>query len=337
MKKNFCILFITFLFLLVFGLCICTSYAEQAYKILDPKKTEIRYNAEWLAKITFAELINLAANFTIQQFVTRENFHKRWENGDPIYLHETFYSLMQGYDAYMLQCDVQIGGTDQLFNIVTAARKIMTFLGAKPNIAIILDILPGTDGEVKMSKSLGNFYTLEDLEKKGISPETFRFFVVTNHYRTSLNYTDEAARAAGKASAPPRTAPTRATSAPTPSATWRATTTPSPSRLSARFTTPPTPSVSRSDGTTPNGNRPAVQATRSGRGSGPAGRPRPAPTQPPNPQARTGLIWPPKKNSVRSSAKRPSEGRTGPSSSSSRSSPTTPPPGFTRSPSGLRP
>jgi tyrosyl-tRNA synthetase len=149
------------------------TYAEQAYKILDPLKTEIRYNAEWLAKLSFADLIKLASNFTVQQFITRENFHKRWENGDPIYLHETFYSLMQGYDAYMLQCDVQVGGTDQLFNIVTAARKIMTFLGAKPNIAIILDILPGTDGEVKMSKSLGNHIpllsTAEDMYGKVMS------------------------------------------------------------------------------------------------------------------------------------------------------------------------
>ncbi len=80
----------------------------------------------------------------------------RWDRGDAVYLHETFYSIMQGYDAFSLQADVQIGGTDQLFNIVTAARKVMTYLGAKPNIAIILGILPGTDGELKMSKSLGN-------------------------------------------------------------------------------------------------------------------------------------------------------------------------------------
>lgn len=136
------------------------TYAEQAYKILDPEKTLIRYNAEWLSKLTFAELIRLASNFTVQQFLTRENFRKRWEAGDPIYLHETFYAIMQGYDAYALRADVQVGGTDQLFNIVTAARKVMTFLGEKPNIAIILDILPGTDGEVKMSKSLGNHIPL---------------------------------------------------------------------------------------------------------------------------------------------------------------------------------
>jgi tyrosyl-tRNA synthetase len=132
------------------------TYAEQAFRILDPEKTIIRYNAEWLSKIDFAALIKLASNFTIQQFLTRENFKLRWEKGDAIYLHETFYSIMQGYDAYAMRTDVQIGGTDQLFNIVTAARKIMPSLGVKPNIGIILGILPGTDGIVKMSKSLGN-------------------------------------------------------------------------------------------------------------------------------------------------------------------------------------
>jgi len=136
------------------------TYAEQAYKILDRDKTLIRYNATWLSKLTFADLIKLASNFTIQQFLTRENFRLRWEKGDPVYLHETFYSLMQGYDAYAMRSDVQVGGTDQLFNIVTAARKVMTYLSEKPNIAIIMGILPGTDGDVKMSKSLGNHIPL---------------------------------------------------------------------------------------------------------------------------------------------------------------------------------
>ena len=132
------------------------TYAEQAFRILDQTRTQIRYNSEWLSKLTFAELIELASNFTLQQFLTRENFKKRWENGDAVYLHETFYSIMQGYDAYMLKADVQVGGTDQLFNIITAARKLMLYLGEKPNIGIIMGILPGTDGVVKMSKSLGN-------------------------------------------------------------------------------------------------------------------------------------------------------------------------------------
>ena len=132
------------------------TYAEQAFRILDPQKTLIRYNATWLSDLSFAELIRLASNFTIQQFMSRENFRLRWDKGDAIYLHETFYSIMQGYDAYSMKSDVQVGGTDQLFNIITAARKVMTFLGEKPNIGIILGILPGTDGEIKMSKSLGN-------------------------------------------------------------------------------------------------------------------------------------------------------------------------------------
>jgi tyrosyl-tRNA synthetase len=132
------------------------TYAEQAFKILDREKTLIRHNAEWLSELSFAELIELASNFTIQQFLSRENFRNRWDSGSAIYLHEMFYALMQGYDAYAMRTDVQVGGTDQLFNIITAARKLMTFLGEKPNIGIINGILPGTDGEVKMSKSLGN-------------------------------------------------------------------------------------------------------------------------------------------------------------------------------------
>ncbi len=136
------------------------TYAEQAFRVLDKDKTEVRYNAEWLSQVDFAQLIRFASNFTVQQFLTRENFRERWEKNDPIYLHETFYSIMQAYDAYMLEADVQVGGTDQLFNILTAGRKLMSALGAKPNIGVIMDILPGTDGEIKMSKSLGNHIPL---------------------------------------------------------------------------------------------------------------------------------------------------------------------------------
>jgi tyrosyl-tRNA synthetase len=149
------------------------TYAEQAYKVLDPEKTIIRYNAEWLSELSFAELIKLASNFTVQQFLSRDNFRLRSDRNDAIYVHEFFYSIMQGYDAFSLRADVQVGGTDQLFNIVTAARKLMTFLGEKPNIGIILGILPGTDGEVKMSKSLGNHIPLlstsEDMYGKVMS------------------------------------------------------------------------------------------------------------------------------------------------------------------------
>jgi len=149
------------------------TYAEQAFRILDPQSTIIRYNSEWLSKLSVADVIRLCQNFTVQQFLGREKFKLRWESGEAIYLHETLYAIMQGYDAYKLEADVQVGGTDQFFNIVTAARKIMTALGSKPNIAICLGILPGTDGVEKMSKSLGNHVpintTAEDLYGKIMS------------------------------------------------------------------------------------------------------------------------------------------------------------------------
>ncbi len=149
------------------------TYSEQAFRILDREKTEIRYNSEWLSKLGFADLIKIASNFTVQQFLSREKFKLRWEKGDPIYIHETFYAFMQGYDAYMLDADVQVGGTDQFFNIMTAGRKVMTAMGKQPNIAITVEILPGTDGEIKMSKSLGNHIpistTAEDMYGKLMS------------------------------------------------------------------------------------------------------------------------------------------------------------------------
>ncbi|BCX03713.1 MAG: tyrosine--tRNA ligase [Candidatus Roseilinea sp.] len=132
------------------------TYAEQAFKILDRNKTRVRYNAEWLSKLSFLDVIQIAQNFTVQQFMTRENFALRLEKGEPIYLHETFYALMQAYDAVALETDVQVGGSDQLFNIITAGRKLQEAMGQRPQIGIILGILPGTDGVVKMSKSLGN-------------------------------------------------------------------------------------------------------------------------------------------------------------------------------------
>lgn len=149
------------------------TYAEQAFRILDASKTEIVYNHEWLEKLNLSDLVELASNFTVQQFLARDNFHKRFDKNEPIFLHEFFYAIMQGYDAYHLKADVQIGGSDQLFNILTGGRKLMTYFGEKPNIGIVLGILPGTDGEVRMSKSLGNHIPLnssaEDMYGKVMS------------------------------------------------------------------------------------------------------------------------------------------------------------------------
>lgn len=132
------------------------TYAEQAFRVLDRNKTKVRYNGEWLGELTLVDLIKLGQNFTVQQFLARENFSKRLDKGEPIYLHETFYALMQGYDAAAMQTDVQVGGSDQLFNIIVAGRKLQEALGQKPLVGIITGILPGTDGIQRMSKSTGN-------------------------------------------------------------------------------------------------------------------------------------------------------------------------------------
>jgi tyrosyl-tRNA synthetase len=149
------------------------TYTDQAFRVLDKAKTTIQYNHTWLGELSFSEVIALSSNFTVQQFLSRDNFRKRYDAGQPVYLHEFFYALMQGYDAVALETDVQVGGTDQLFNIVTAGRKLQTAHGQEPQIAVINAILPGTDGVIKMSKSLGNhipiYTTAEDMYGKVMS------------------------------------------------------------------------------------------------------------------------------------------------------------------------
>jgi len=132
------------------------TYAEQAFRVLDREKTKVRYNGEWLSELSLLDIIRLGEHFTVQQFLVRENFAKRIEKEEPIYLHETLYALMQGYDAVAMETDIQVGGTDQLFNIIVAGRKLQSALGQKPLVGIITGILPGTDGLQRMSKSTGN-------------------------------------------------------------------------------------------------------------------------------------------------------------------------------------
>ena len=149
------------------------TYADQALRVLDRAKTKVRANGEWLSELNLVDLIRLGQNFTVQQFLARDNFSNRLEKGEPIYLHETFYALMQGYDAVAMQTDVQIGGTDQLFNIIVAGRKLQEALGQKPLVGVICGILPGTDGVQRMSKSQGNVIpintTAEDMYGKVMS------------------------------------------------------------------------------------------------------------------------------------------------------------------------
>jgi tyrosyl-tRNA synthetase len=153
------------------------TYTEQAFRVLDREKTKIRYNGEWLSELSLVDLIRLGQNFTVQQFLARENFANRLERGEAIYLHETFYALMQGYDAVAQQTDVQVGGTDQLFNIIVAGRKLQEALGQKPLVGIITGILPGTDGVQRMSKSTGNIVPIntgaEDMYGKLMSIPDF--------------------------------------------------------------------------------------------------------------------------------------------------------------------
>ena len=132
------------------------TYAEQAFKILDRERTIVRYNADWLSKLSFEEVIRLASCFTVQQFLARDNFRKRWDAKDPIWMHEFFYALMQSYDAVMLETDVQLGGTEQLFNLM-AGRKLQETFGQRPQVCIVMPILVGTDGHMRMSKSTGNY------------------------------------------------------------------------------------------------------------------------------------------------------------------------------------
>lgn len=137
------------------------TYFEQAARFLDPDRTELRHNSEWLSKLDFREIITLMSKFTVAEMLRRDNFRKRFDDGDPIYLHEFLYSLMQGYDAYALACDVQVGGTEQLFNLM-AGRKIQADAGQRPHVPITMPILVGIDGKMRMSKSLGNFIAIDD-------------------------------------------------------------------------------------------------------------------------------------------------------------------------------
>lgn len=131
------------------------TYSAQAFNLLDPARTSIRYNSEWHQEMAFEDLIRLASSFTVAQFLERDNFAKRFAKGDPIHLHEFFYALMQGYDAVALRADVQLGGTDQTFNIL-AGRRLQEAMGHLPQMMLTNPMLPGTDGALKMSKSLGN-------------------------------------------------------------------------------------------------------------------------------------------------------------------------------------
>jgi tyrosyl-tRNA synthetase len=137
------------------------TWLEQAFKVLDPERTRIARNGDWLSSLTLAQLVDLASHFTVAQFLDHETFRRRMDEGKPLYLHEFVYALMQAYDAHTLQTEVQVGGTDQLFNIM-AGRQLQRGLGERPLVAVCVPLLIGTDGKEKMGKSLGNYIAINE-------------------------------------------------------------------------------------------------------------------------------------------------------------------------------
>ncbi|MFZ7223806.1 tyrosine--tRNA ligase [Avibacterium avium] len=132
------------------------TYKEQIFKILDPEKTEIVFNSDWLGQLGTVGMIRLASNYTVARMLERDDFKKRFSNNQPIAIHEFIYPLLQGHDSVHLKADVELGGTDQTFNLLIG-RELQKSDGQKPQVAITLPLLVGLDGEKKMSKSLGNY------------------------------------------------------------------------------------------------------------------------------------------------------------------------------------
>lgn len=132
------------------------TYKEQIFKILDPQKTKIVFNSEWLGKLGTEGMIRLASNYTVARMLEREDFKNRFSNQQPIAIHEFIYPLLQGHDSVELKADVELGGTDQTFNLLVG-RELQKSASQKPQVAMTLPLLVGLDGEKKMSKSLGNY------------------------------------------------------------------------------------------------------------------------------------------------------------------------------------
>jgi len=137
------------------------TYAKQVFKILDRDKTEIRFNSKWLNELGAEGMIRLAAKYTVARMLERDDFKKRFADNQPIAIHEFLYPLVQGYDSVALECDVEMGGTDQLFNLLVG-RTLQQQYGQKPQVIITLPLLEGLDGVQKMSKSLGNYVGITD-------------------------------------------------------------------------------------------------------------------------------------------------------------------------------
>ena len=137
------------------------GYKKQIGKILNLKKTEFRYNSQWLAKLKLDELLKLAKNFTIARILERDDFFLRYKSGKPIFMQEFLYPLMQGYDSVILNSDVEVGATEQKFNLL-AGRSLQESLGKEPQVIITMPVLEGTDGKKKMSKTYNNYIGVDE-------------------------------------------------------------------------------------------------------------------------------------------------------------------------------
>ena len=137
------------------------TYVDQAFKILDPQKTDLRYNSEWLLPLNLEDLLQLTSRFTVARILERDDFHKRYTGNQPISVHEFLYPIMQAYDSVCIEADVELGGSDQLFNLL-AGRELMEKSGMEPQVCLTLPLLEGTDGVQKMSKSYGNYIGVTD-------------------------------------------------------------------------------------------------------------------------------------------------------------------------------
>ena len=137
------------------------TYQEQIFKVLDREKTEVRFNSEWLGKLNFEDVVKLAATITVARMLEREDFKKRYESHTPISVHEFFYPLMQGYDSVAIKADIELGGTDQRFNLLMG-RALQKEFGQDSQVVIMMPIIEGLDGVNKMSKSLGNYIGVDE-------------------------------------------------------------------------------------------------------------------------------------------------------------------------------
>lgn len=140
------------------------TYKEQIFRVLDPEKTEVRFNGEWLELLNLEQVLRLASTITVARMLERDDFQNRYTHNTPIGLHEFFYPLMQAYDSVAIEADLELGGTDQTFNILMG-RSLQKEQGMEPQVALFMPILEGLDGVEKMSKSLGNYIGVNEKPK----------------------------------------------------------------------------------------------------------------------------------------------------------------------------